>query len=813
MSNNVKLQVLLRAVDQASRPFKSIRTASRSLSGDIRETQKSLRELNGHASRIEGFRKTSAQLAVTGHVLEKARQEAEALATQFKNTERPTRAQAKVLESAKRAAEDLQAKYNRLTDSVKRQQRELAVVGINTRNLAHDEQGLKNRISETTAQLNRQRDALARVSAQQAKLNAVKQRYQAGKELAGNMASVGAAGVGIAAAGTMAGVKLLMPGYEFAQKNSELQAVLGVAKDSAEMTALRKQARQLGDNTAASADDAAGAQIIIAKAGGDVDAIQAATPVTLNMALANRRTMEENAALLMGMKSAFQLSNDKVAHIGDVLSMTMNKTAADFDGMSDALTYAAPVAKNAGVSIEETAAMVGALHDAKITGSMAGSRAVLSRLQAPTGKAWDALKELGVKTSDSKGNTRPVFTILKEMQASFEKNRLGTAQQAEYMKTIFGEEASSAAAVLMTAASTGKLDKLTAAFKASDGKTAELVNIMQDNLGGDFKEFQSAYEAVGTDLFDQQEGALRKLTQTATKYVLKLDGWIQKNKSLASTIGLIAGGALALTAVIGAIGLVAWPVITGINAIIAAAGAMGAIFTTVGSAVMTAIGAISWPVVAVVAAIVAGALLIRKYWEPVSAFFGGVVEGLKAAFAPVGELFTPLKPVFDWLGEKLQAAWQWFKNLIAPVKATRDTLNRCRDTGVMFGQALADALMLPLNAFNKLRSGIDWVLEKLGVINKESDTLDQTAARTHAATYGTGGYIPATSSYAGYQAYQPVTAPAGRSYVDQSKNEYHISLTGGTAPGTQLDRQLQDALEKYERDKRARARASMMHDG
>ncbi|EMV6100324.1 phage tail tape measure protein [Escherichia coli] len=519
--------------------------------------------------------------------------------------------------------------------------------------------------------------------------------------------------------------------------------------------------------------------------------------------------------LITWRESAFQLSNDKVAHIGDVLSMTMNKTAADFDGMSDALTYAAPVAKNAGVSIEETAAMVGALHDAKITGSMAGtgSRAVLSRLQAPTGKAWDALKELGVKTSDSKGNTRPVFTILKEMQASFEKNRLGTAQQAEYMKTIFGEEASSAAAVLMTAASTGKLDKLTAAFKASDGKTAELVNIMQDNLGGDFKEFQSAYEAVGTDLFDQQEGALRKLTQTATKYVLKLDGWIQKNKSLASTIGLIVGGALALTAVIGAIGLVAWPVITGINAIIAAAGAMGAIFTTIGSAVMTAIGAISWPVVAVVAAIVAGALLIRKYWEPVSAFFGGVVEGLKAAFAPVGELFTPLKPVFDWLGEKLQAAWQWFKNLIAPVKATQDTLNRCRDTGVMFGQALADALMLPLNAFNKLRSGIDWVLEKLGVINKESDALDQTAARTHAATYGTGGYIPATSSYAGYQAYQPVTAPAGRSYVDQSKNEYHISLTGGTAPGTQLDRQLQDALEKYERDKRARARASMMHDG
>lgn len=813
MSNNVRIEVLLNAVDRASRPLKAIQNASKSLSGDIRTSQKSLRELNAQASRIDGFRKASAQLAVTGHALDKAKQEAEALATQFKNTERPTRAQAQVLESAKRAAEGLQTKYNSLTESVKRQQRELGAAGINTRNLANDERGLKSRISETTAQLNRQREALAKVSAQQAKLSRVKERYQTGKSLAGNAAAAGAAGVGIATAGTMAGVKLLTPGYEFAQKNSELQAVLGVDKQSPEMQALRKQARQLGDNTAASADDAAGAQIIIAKSGGDAAAIQAATPVTLNMALSNKRTMEENAALLTGMKSAFQLSNDKVAHIGDVLSMTMNKTAADFDGMSDALTYAAPVAKNAGVSIEETAAMVGALHDSKITGSMAGtgSRAVMSRLQAPTGKAYDAIKELGVKTSDSKGNTRPIFSILKEMQRSFEKNNLGTGQRAEYMKTIFGEEASSAAAVLMTAASTGKLDKLTAAFKASDGKTEELVKVMQDNLGGDFKEFQSAYEAVGTDLFDQQEGSLRKLTQTATQYVLRLDGWIQKNKGLATTIGVVVGGALAMIGVMGGIGLIAWPVVMGINAIIAAAGVLGVVFSTVGGAIVTAIGAISLPVLAVAGAVVAGALLIRKYWEPIGAFFSGVVEGLKATFAPVGAIFTPLAPVFDAIAEKLGVVCQWFKDLLAPVKATQDTLDSCKNVGVAFGQALADALMTPLNLFNSLSGKVDWLLEKLGVIKKESTDLDQTAAKADKASPG-GRYIPATASYGGYQAYQPVTAPAGRSYIDQSKSEYNITLQGGVAPGGDLDRQLRDAVDKLDREKRARQRSDMRFD-
>ncbi|HCJ7756458.1 TPA: phage tail tape measure protein [Citrobacter freundii] len=813
MSNNVRIEVLLNAVDRASRPLKAIQNASKSLSGDIRTSQKSLRELNVQASRIDGFRKASAQLAVTGHALDKAKQEAEALATQFKNTERPTRAQAQVLESAKRAAEGLQTKYNSLTESIKRQQRELGAAGINTRNLANDERGLKSRISETTAQLNRQREALAKVSAQQAKLSRVKERYQAGKSLAGNAAAAGAAGVGVATAGTMAGVKLLMPGYEFAQKNSELQAVLGVDKQSPEMQALRKQARQLGDNTAASADDAAGAQIIIAKSGGDAAAIQAATPVTLNMALSNKRTMEENAALLTGMKSAFQLSNDKVAHIGDVLSMTMNKTAADFDGMSDALTYAAPVAKNAGVSIEETAAMVGALHDSKITGSMAGtgSRAVMSRLQAPTGKAYDAIKELGVKTSDSKGNTRPIFSILKEMQRSFEKNNLGTGQRAEYMKTIFGEEASSAAAVLMTAASTGKLDKLTAAFKASDGKTEELVKVMQDNLGGDFKEFQSAYEAVGTDLFDQQEGSLRKLTQTATQYVLRLDGWIQKNKGLATTLGVVVGGALALIGLMGGIGLIAWPVVMGINAIIAAAGVLGVVFSTVGGAIVTAIGAISLPVLAVAGAVVAGALLIRKYWEPIGAFFSGVVEGMKAAFAPVGTMFTPLAPVFDAIAEKLGVVCQWFKDLLAPVKATQDTLDSCKNVGVAFGQALADALMTPLNLFNSLSGKVDWLLEKLGVIKKESTDLDQTAANADKASPG-GGYIPATASYGGYQAYQPVTAPAGRSYIDQSKSEYNITLQGGVAPGGDLDRQLREAVDKLDREKRARQRSNMRLD-
>lgn len=814
MSNNLKLQVLLNAVDRASRPFKAIQTESKSLSGSIRDTQKTLKELNAQAGRVEGFRKTSGQLAVTGQALKKAKQEAAKLAIQFKATEKPTRAQAQVMESAKRAAAELQLKYNGLRQSVQRQRLELRQAGINTRTLSSDERRLKASVNEATASLNRQRDALARNSQQQARLSRINQRYQSGKALAGNLAGAGAAGVGVATAGIVAGTAVLKPGYDFAQKNSELQAVLGLDKSSADMLALRGQARQLGDTTAASADDAAAAQIIIAKSGADKDGILAATPTTLNMSLSNRRSMEENATLLMGVKSAFGLANDKVAHIGDVISATMNKSAANFDGLSDTLTYAAPVAKNAGISVEETAAMAGALADAKITGSMAGtgSRAVITRLQAPTGKAYEAINELGVKTADRKGNMRPLFSILKEMQKSFDKNNLGTSQRAEYMKTIFGEEASSSAAVLMTAAASGKLDNLTKVLKDSDGKTEELVKVMQDNLGGDFKEFQSAYEAVGIDLFDQQEGALRQLTQTATKYVLKLDQWIQKNKGLSQTLLKVAGGAVAIIGVLGAIGLVAWPVVMGINAIIAGASLLGTVFAAVGSGILTVLGALTWPLVGIAAIIVAGAIMIRKFWEPISAFFSGVVEGLKAAFAPVSEMFAPLKPVFDWLGEKLQAAWKWFGDLIAPVKSTKESLDSCKNAGVRFGQALADVLAKPLQLFNKLRSGVDWLLEKLGLIKSESADIDANASKVN--QYATGangrGYSPSGGILTG--GYAPVKA-GGASYTDQSTNNYAITVP--IHPGQNREdakNMIREALEERDRQRRAAGRSRMNTD-
>ncbi len=65
MSNTLKLQVLLEAVDRATRPFNAVRKETEKLSADIQETQDRLDELNAKSAQIEGFRETRKELTLT----------------------------------------------------------------------------------------------------------------------------------------------------------------------------------------------------------------------------------------------------------------------------------------------------------------------------------------------------------------------------------------------------------------------------------------------------------------------------------------------------------------------------------------------------------------------------------------------------------------------------------------------------------------------------------------------------------------------------------------------------------------------------
>ncbi|HEN3344390.1 TPA: phage tail tape measure protein [Yersinia enterocolitica] len=800
MSKSLQLQVLLKAVDQATRPFKAIQTASKSLTGDIRNTQSSIKSLDMQAAKIDGFRKASAQLAVTGQALKKAKEDAAALAIAFKNTEKPTAQQARLMEGAKRAASELQTKYNGLRQSVQRQRDALNADGIATKNLSSEQRRLRSSAAEATVALSRQRQELQRLSLKQEQLNRISSRYQKGKAATSAVRNTSAASLGVATAGLYGAAKLIAPGMEFDSQMSGTQAILGLDKKDAKLAAIRQQARDIGGSTAFSPTDVARTQDTLARSGYDADAILAATEPTVNLSLASGVDIAEAADIVTNMQSAFNLPLDQIKRVSDVMAKGFTSSNTNLLELGEAMKYVAPIAEAAGASIEDTTALLGVLADNGIKGSMAGTStsAVFSRLQAPVGKAPEALRELGITTRDGKGNMLPVEKILKDINRSFKKNKLGTAQQAEYLKVIFGEEAMKGAVKLVAAAGNGKLAEKQSKLMNAGGTAESIATVRMDNLDGDLKNLSSAWEDLEIEVFEKQDSALRKLTVTATDWLVNVAAWAKKNPELVSTITTVTGAALVLVAGLGALGLIAWPVMAGFNLLLAGAGLLSTGFSIMGGTIAATLATLAWPVTAVIALIIAGALLIRKFWEPISAFMAGVVTGFTAVAGPISAAFTPLINGFNQLKTL-------FAELVAPIKFSGESLLIATTAGETFGRGLAYALKLPIDALGQLRSGIDWVLEKLGIIDSKSAGLADNVPKDNPYA---GGYSPSGGVL--YGGYQPVTANTGTTIVDSSVTTNDIKVTIPPGMSRQdAERMMTDALAKNERDKRARQRGQM----
>lgn len=789
MSKNLQLKVLLKAVDQASRPFKAIQSASQSLTGDIRNTQSSIKALDAQAAKIEGFRKASAQLAVTGQVLKKAKADATAFAIALKNTEKPTAQQVRLMEGARRAATNLQTQYNGLRLSVQRQRDALTASGIASKNLSTEQRRLRNSAAEATAVLTRQRQELQRLSQKQEQLNRVTQRYQQGKAATETVRNASAASFGVASTGLYGTAKLIAPGIQFDSQMSGTQAILGLEKHNAKLAAIRQQARDIGGSTAFSPTDVARTQDTLARSGYDADAILAATEPTVNLSLASGVDIAQAAGIVTNMQSAFNLPLNQIRRVSDVMAKGFTNSNTNLTELGEAMKYVAPIAEAAGASIEDTTALLGVLADNGIKGSMAGTStsAVFSRLQAPVGQAPAALKELGITTRDDKGNMLPVAKILKDIDRSFKKNQLGTAQQAEYLKVIFGEEAMKGAVKLVAAAGDGKLVEKKSKLMLADGTAQAIATVRMDNLDGDLKKFSSSWADLRIEIFEEQNAALRQLIMTATDWLVNVAAWAKKNPELVATLTKVTGAALSLVAGLGALGLIVWPVMAGFNLLLAGAGLLSTGFSLMAGTIAAALTALTWPIVAVVAAIVAGGLLIRKYWEPISA------------------AFEPLKPVFNWFSDKVKLLSNGFADLIKPVKATQQTLDVATNAGKLFGEGLAAALSLPMDALNTLRGGIDWVLEKLGVIDSKSTGLADNVPKDNPYA---GGYSPSGGVL--YGGYQPVTANTGTTIVDSSITTNDIKVTIPPGMSRQdTERMMLDALARNERNKRARQRGLM----
>ncbi|HBR1969824.1 TPA: phage tail tape measure protein [Klebsiella pneumoniae] len=630
---DLSIRVAFSAIDKLTRPVSAASKAIGGLSDSLKKTQSSIKDLEKSASSFDRLRSQANDTALKLRNTQRA----------FDGLNQKQREGGQLTEAQTTRLETLRNKLSRLTDTYNKQTTQLRAAGQAVRqhgvNLTAGSGAVQSAIRRTeqyALSLERERQRLAAVTRAQAS-------YEKAKETGARLRGGGTMAIAGAAAAGYTGGRFLAPAVGFDEEMSRVQALTRLDKGDSQLAALRAQAKKLGAETAFTTRDAASGQAFLAMAGFTPQSIQAALPGVLNMALAGGMDLGESADIGSNILSQFTLPAGEMDRVSDVLTAAFTRTNTDLRSLGDTMKYAGPVASKLGISLEEAAGMAGILANNGLRGSDAGTamRSSLARLASPTAGAAKALKQLGVSVSDASGKMRPVETILLDLYKATKK--YGQVDQVGFFKDIAGEEAFVGLQTLVAGAGSGELQKLIDALKAASGEASAVAKKMADNLSGDLKNLDSAWEGFRIQVEETADGSLRKLTQNLSDIITAASEWVKANPRLAQTLLLVVGGALALTVAIGALSLAVGILIgplaklqLGFTLLTGGRGILGTVaaFRTLGTAAGPVMASMrGWPVV------ISG---IASGFGRISAILPAIRAGLLGAFLAPGAALTSL---------------------------------------------------------------------------------------------------------------------------------------------------------------------------
>lgn len=798
MSKDLRLQVILSAVDKFTKPFKSAQASNKKLAETLRQSKQQLKELNNQAKQIDGFKKTKQSLDAANNAYQQATAKVSRLARELSTVQNPTRAQSRELDRAKAAAAKLKAETGTLSASLQRQREALKGSGISTRQLSQAQVKLNSDIASTSRRLQQQEQQLKRVANQEKRMSAAKNSYQNAmgvrNKMAGSGAGMLASGVGLG----YAAKKVLVPGYDFEIGMSKVQALTRLDKNSDDYKMLREQARDLGATTAFTANEVAQGQAFYAMAGFKPEQIKNAMSGTLSMSLAGDIDLATTADIGSNILTGFKLNSNEMNRVSDALVATFTRSNTNLTMLGDTMKYVAPVASGLGVDLETAAVAAGKLGDAGIQGSMAGTglRSILGRLAEPPKMAGEALDKLKIKTRDAKGNLRQFTDILAELDKKTKK--MGTAERAGLFKHIAGEEAFSALSVLVDQAGSGQLQAMIAEIKAAKGEAEKVAKTMTDNLDGDLKNLTSAYEDVGIQIFGGADSPLRDITKRVTNLISKFGQWAKKNPELVKQITMITLGLGAVLAVGGGITLMIAALIGPLamaKLSLSVLGIKGSGFLSllikpiklIGTAfMMLGRALLANPIILIITAIAGAAYLIYKYWDDivpyakklwnrVTEIFSQFWEGVKSYVLNWGlvglvyqhwdEIVAITSRMCALVKKTISDKWD---QIVADVKGLPE---RFKQIGGEIIDSLKngilekwEALKAQFAELKQMATNIlpDWMLsDETKTVRAMSQVTVIQAGMKNAGMFDSGGFIPRGQfGIAGEKAPEIVTGPA-----------------------------------------------------
>lgn len=846
---NLRLQVILSAVDKVTRPFKAMRESNKALAAAVKTSRDELKRLSEAGDQLKSFNSLKTAVKKTGDELAAAQLKAQMMTRELSAQENPTKKQTKALEDQWRAVTKLEQKQSRQITQMGQVRAGLYNVGISAQDGAAATRRITSETERYNRQLREQERQLKRAGEQQRRMNAAKEQYDKTRELRNNLAGTGAATV---ASGVAMGAPILAAVKSYSAIEDGMK---GVAKQ------VNPLLDDKGNRTAQYYDmqkaiKAAAEQLPMEN--GAVDFASLVEGGARMGVSSDKDPWEKQKADLISFAKtaakaakAFELPADQLADDLGKIAFLYHVPTQNIEELGDTLNYLDDNAQSKGADIINVLQRMGDTADKLNYKQAAALASTFLSLGTPAEVAASASKamvrELGIASMQGKRFIQGMGLLglnAKDLEKGIATNAIGTikdvlarikrlpdSQHLSAMTMLFGKEFGDDAAKL--AGNIGELERQLALVEGGGAKGS-----MQRESDIDKDSLSSQYALLKTGISNMFSDLGEKLRAPLLDVINGLKSTIGWTRRLIESHPKLAAGLIKTAAVVTAITVAFGGLMLGVAAVLgpfallrfslSLLGIKGPSVMAMLARSIRAVGsAIFWvgrimlanPILAVIAGVAAAAIYLWSNWDTLGPKFKKLWEQISTYTSEKwAAISAAISGAWESAKAKTQETWDAVKNYFSDT--WESIKNLAGDAGKKVGNVLKSGLDIILTPLRTIKDGLSWILEKLDLLPKKNQELAQTNELLKnnpiARQYGhTGEPAPTGNTaddisrrYTG-AGIKPVKATSG-GYVS------NINLVVHGAPGQSeknVATEVFEMLKSHQKKEAAKARSNFSDQG
>ena len=525
----------------------------------------------------------------------------------------------------------------------------------------------------------------------------------------------------------------------------------------------------------------------IAAAGGQLGVAEkdllSFTRTVATMATAFDMLPEEAGEAMAKLSNVYQLPITAMSSLGDAINHLSDNTASKAKDIVPILARVGGSAKQFGLTAVQVAALGSAFVSLGKTPEVASTaiNAMLTKLQTSTkqnGKFQGGLEEIGLSAEG--------------MEAAIAKD--GQAALTDFLERLSKVDAGARAGLLVDLFGLEYSDdiSLLAGSMEEYRKALALVGQESSYAGSMTREFNNRAATTANQLQLMKNSVSVVAINLGSTLLPALNAILKPMATMANWAGDLIDRFPLLGKFIGAVAAGIGTFVIGLVAVTAA--------TWLWNAALLAV--MANPVGLAIAGIALAAGTIITFWEPISAFFSDVWQGIKAGIAPVVAAFAPFAPLFSAIGSAISGLSPYFdafttavsgafsmvSQLFTPLAATSDAFKSATTVGQRFGLLVGQEITKLLTPVTLLMKGLAWAGEKMGLVDRSEVAVGATVRSHNAASVrpdlrliNGGQSIPPTPA----RQFPQVQAAnrGGGTTINNNNNVAPTTITVHAAPG------------------------------